>query len=594
MVMLRRLSLVLTVVSSALLCSLVDTPDTVAAAEMAAGGSSRSSAETGRLARSYGLIHVNAEAGSDRNGDGSQMRPLQTITAALSQAQPNTVIVLAPGEYSAATGEVFPLRLRPGVTVQGSPGGEVVIRGGAQYLSPAEGLQTVAIVAADRAGLGNVIVSNPQGGHGVWIEAGSPVLQENAFVGNGQAGVYIAGGGAAQIRRNYFTQNGEAGLIIGGLSQAEVVDNVFEATGTGIVVLPGATPRLAHNQISQNRDGLVIQANAQPLLQQNQIRQNRRNGVVEFAPSQPALPATTAGEAGPVARQLEQATDAIASGDDTAEITAALGQVPADETVELPEPGTVSSSRSTDLSALRARLQALAPEPEQPVAPAIALDDDDTSPADTALSPAEIASSPLRSQPQSQPALTLDRLRDHLAARQAATAPDHTESVELTVIPPPVTPTVAETATARDIPPEAAQPSAPSPPAPEPDTTLPELPPQARESTPLEVPGARIPLGQDSTLPTLSLSQTVATSVDSPPPPPSRASALGLPYRVLVPLAAEITPAQVRAQVPDAFRVRLNGQLMMQAGAYSDRASAEAQVTRLKAAGLEAQVEYTP
>jgi len=592
MVMLRRLSLVLTVVSSALLCSLVDTPATVAAAEMAAGGSSRSSAEPGRLARSYRLIHVNAEAGSDRNGDGSQMRPLQTITAALSQAQPHTVIVLAPGEYSAATGEVFPLRLRPGVTVQGSPGGEVVIRGGAQYLSPAEGLQTVAILAADRAGLGNVIVSNPQGGHGVWIEGGSPVLQENAFVGNGQAGVYIAGGGAAQIRRNYFTQNGQAGLIIGGLSQAEVVDNVFEATGTGIVVLPGATPRLAHNQISQNRDGLVIQANAQPLLQQNQIRQNRRNGVVEFAPSQPALPATTAGEAGPVARQLEQATDAIASGDDTAEITAALGQVPADETVELPEPVTASPSRSPDLSALRARLQALAPEPEQPVAPAIALDDDDTSPA-AAVSAVEIASSPLRSQPQSQPALTLDRLRDHLAARQA-TAPDHTESVELTVIPPPVTPTVAETATARDIPTEAAQPSAPSPPAPEPGIALPELPPQARQSTPLEVPGARIPMGQDGTLPTLSLSQTTSTSVDSPPPPPSRASALGLPYRVLVPLAAEITPAQVRAQVPDAFRVRLNGQLMMQVGAYSDRASAQEQVARLRAAGLEAQVEYTP
>lgn len=236
--------------------------------------------------RSYVLIYVNAIAGSDSAGNGTQMSPLKTITHALQNASSNTVIVLAPGEYSEATGESFPLQLKAGVTVQGTPGpgrDTVVIRGSGTYMSPSQGLENSTIVAVDRSGLGNVMVMNPHAqGTGVWIETGSPVLRDNVFAGSGRAGVHIAGAGAPVIQRNYFTENGLAGLIIEGRCQAQVQGNVFEKTGIGIQVAPGAEPRILENRVVQNQDGIILQANARPVLENNQISGNRRNGLVEF------------------------------------------------------------------------------------------------------------------------------------------------------------------------------------------------------------------------------------------------------------------------------------------------------------------------
>ena len=104
---------------------------------------------------SYTVLYVNASAGDDQIGDGSQMRPLRTITYALRIAPPNTVIVLAPGIYSAQTGEQFPLQLRPGITVQGTPGpnvAEVVIQGNSAFTSTNQGLRNATLLGADRAG----------------------------------------------------------------------------------------------------------------------------------------------------------------------------------------------------------------------------------------------------------------------------------------------------------------------------------------------------------------------------------------------------------------------------------------------------------
>jgi Right handed beta helix region/Protein of unknown function (DUF1565) len=57
-------------------------------------------------------------AGSDAN-DGSAGRPLQTIQAALDEAQPGTVIRLAPGEY----------REQPATQRDGAPGAPITIKG---------------------------------------------------------------------------------------------------------------------------------------------------------------------------------------------------------------------------------------------------------------------------------------------------------------------------------------------------------------------------------------------------------------------------------------------------------------------------------
>ena len=241
-------------------------------------------------AADYTLIHVNPTLGHNTIGDGSQSRPFQTITQALRSAEPNSIVLLAPGVYSIATGESFPLLLKPGVTVQGNPnrGDRPVLIQGGGFFQSASALErrNATILAADRAGLANVIVTNPTpGGHGLWIEAGSPIILESSFVGSRNAGIFIAGSGTPIIRGNYFNQNRLAGLMINGSSQAEVRGNLFEATGVGIIVAEAATPRIINNRIVHNQDGLVIYGDARPELEAKRISQNRRNSLVEFGAS---------------------------------------------------------------------------------------------------------------------------------------------------------------------------------------------------------------------------------------------------------------------------------------------------------------------
>jgi hypothetical protein len=246
------------------------------------------SEQPGELAtpQGYSLIHVHGVGGSDTIGDGTQLRPYQTITHALEVATPGSIIILAPGEYTEASGETFPLRLQPGITVQGSPSPgshQTVIRGSGIYQSTTEGYMQATVVGVDGAGLGHVTVTNPvSNGYGLVVEAGSPVIRGNAFVGSGYGGAYIAGPGTPVIESNLFRQNGVVGLVIAAQSTAQVQGNVFEDTGTGIRVAPGAQPQISNNRVVQNQQGIVLAADALPVLANNEIARNRQNGLVEF------------------------------------------------------------------------------------------------------------------------------------------------------------------------------------------------------------------------------------------------------------------------------------------------------------------------
>ncbi|MEL6401936.1 MAG: DUF1565 domain-containing protein [Cyanobacteria bacterium J06626_4] len=269
-------------------------------------------AQANETTSGYTVIHVNAQSGNDQQGDGSQLRPYQTITQALASAEANTLILLSGGVYSADSGEIFPIALQPRVTIQALAGpntAAVAIQGNGQYYSASSGLRNVAILGADNAGLANVTVSNPHPeGTGLWVESGNPIILDNAFFQNGAHGIYLAGPGAPVIRGNYFAENGQAGLVIAGPSSAQVQANVFENTGAGIVVAPEASPQISDNRISQNLEGLVIHADARPTLSNNDITRNRRNSILDYAlwenipvistpaASQPSPPTITSAE----------------------------------------------------------------------------------------------------------------------------------------------------------------------------------------------------------------------------------------------------------------------------------------------------------
>ncbi|MEL7316014.1 MAG: right-handed parallel beta-helix repeat-containing protein, partial [Cyanobacteria bacterium J06559_3] len=168
---------------------------------------------------------------------------------------------------------------------------------------------------------------------------------------------------------------------------------------------------------------------------------------------------------------------------------------------------------------------------------------------------------------------------------------DGPEAIDLTIIPPPaediVLPTVVSHSALAD---RAAAPlSEETSPA---TGDLPALPSDdnssAADGARLAVPSAEIPVGSGGDLPELF---ATGAAPEGPPPPPSRAAALGLAYRVLIEDTDPALQDQIRQHVPDAFRVKMNGREFIQAGAYPTFDEAQAQAERLNQQGIQAQIE---
>ncbi|MBD2605021.1 DUF1565 domain-containing protein [Scytonema hofmannii FACHB-248] len=239
------------------------------------------------------VLFVNPSVGDDKLGNGGERAPLKTITQALQAAKPNTVIILSKGTYSTQTGEVFPLILKTGVSIQGDSqnlGREIQIQGGGYYLSRSFGGQNITIVGANQARLTGVTVTNPNPrGYGLWIESSNPIIVENTFTGSTQDGVSVNGNSAPIISKNYFYRNGANGITINGNSSPQVRENVFEQTGFGINIAKNATPMVVGNQIKNNRAGIIVQANARPILRNNVIEGSKEDGLVAIAQAMPDL-----------------------------------------------------------------------------------------------------------------------------------------------------------------------------------------------------------------------------------------------------------------------------------------------------------------
>jgi parallel beta-helix repeat protein len=236
---------------------------------------------------------VNPSTGNDKTGNGSISAPWRTISQALEASPSNSVIILSSGTYSAQSGEVFPLILKPGIAIQGNinnKGQTVTITGGGEFLSRKFGGQNVTIVGANQASLSGVTVtnSNPRG-YGLWIESSNIVVRESTFTNNTQDGIAIAGDGTPSISKNVFVRNGANGITISGNARPEIRENIFQETGFGINIAQNASPVVVANQIQNNRSGIIIQANATPMLRNNFIQNNREDGLVVIAQAKPDL-----------------------------------------------------------------------------------------------------------------------------------------------------------------------------------------------------------------------------------------------------------------------------------------------------------------
>lgn len=243
------------------------------------------------------VLFVNPSAGDDKTGNGGERSPFKTITQALHVAAPNSTIRLAPGTYTEQTGEVFPLILKPGVSIQGDAGTKgrgIVIQGGDDYLSRSFGKQNATIVGANQASITGITVMNPKPrGYGILIESTNPTISENTFAGSTQDGISITGNATPVISKNYFYQNKANGLTVSGNARPEIRENIFQQTGFGINIAQSAEPLIIGNQIQYNRAGVVVQASSRPKLRNNLIQNNREDGLVVIAQAVPDLGSAT-------------------------------------------------------------------------------------------------------------------------------------------------------------------------------------------------------------------------------------------------------------------------------------------------------------
>jgi parallel beta-helix repeat protein len=266
-------------------------PDVTVANSPAATPAPSSSSE-----QSLSILYVNPQTGDDQ-GTGTETQPLRTITQAIVQARPGMTIQLQPGTYSAKSGEQFPLQLPPSMRLVGNLAGRgdgVQVTGGGTYLSRTWAGQSVTIVANREAQIAGLTITNPgTRGTGVWVETGSPAIENNRFIGSDREGVFVSGDATPAIRNNMFEQNGGNGLVFtrdsGGIAQGNVIRN----QGFGIAIGDRAAPTIVKNQIRQNKDGLVINGAARPTLRSNQITENGRDGIIVTNNAKPVLEANS-------------------------------------------------------------------------------------------------------------------------------------------------------------------------------------------------------------------------------------------------------------------------------------------------------------
>ncbi|MGF1491075.1 MAG: DUF1565 domain-containing protein [Microcoleaceae cyanobacterium] len=240
------------------------------------------------------VIYVDAVRGIDNAAStGNEGSPLKSITYALQRVQPGTVIRLAPGTYSQANGEVFPILIPDQVTLEGEPdnnGQNVLIVGGGQFVSPTFARQNATLRTAGNSQILGVTLTNPNTrGTALWIESSDPVVKNSTFINSKRDGIFISAEGNPTITDSIFARNRGNGISVARSGAGEIRNNLLQSTGFGITVSDEATPLIVANKIVENRSGIIASHSAQPTLRNNLIENNRRDGVVAISQAQPDL-----------------------------------------------------------------------------------------------------------------------------------------------------------------------------------------------------------------------------------------------------------------------------------------------------------------
>ncbi|NER02668.1 MAG: DUF1565 domain-containing protein [Okeania sp. SIO3C4] len=560
------------------------------------------------------VLYVSSSIGND-SGDGTQTAPLRTITYALKIAQPHTKILLAPGTYNRRTGEKFPLILQPKITIQGNSfnrGKNVLIQGGGYFESQTLNQKNITIVAANESNLTGVTVINPNlQGYGLWIESSGCVISKNTFTGNTVNGISIAGSNTAIIQENNFYENGVSGITIYHNSQPEIRDNLFQNTGIGMKISDDAAPKVVGNRLIENQSGIIIQGNARPILRGNYIEGNRRDGVAAIAQSLPDLGNSQEPGRNTIRNNIRYDIyhavkgqtipaygNSLGGGRNYGSIDIAGKIAPPPPVAPLPNILTTSTvNPEIESSQEKQVMETASTEPEIQTtskksnisASAEKLQEQNSS--DSIISRQRPGNSttiiipvPKPETPRSRGNSYQTTSRQGNLQRLLQTNPNYqnTRAIEIPVSPPESGSRTLERW--RNLPPS---------------STTPNFEPTTPVASPglLSVPSTNIPLGRGGYVP-----PGIGTNQNPNPNPnpmprlslrrnsQSRAAALGLRYRVVVNVNNAAQTYKLRSLVPDTFSTNINGNSVMQAGAFRSRLEADQLLKVLRNNGLNAKI----
>jgi parallel beta-helix repeat protein len=165
--------------------------------------------------------------GSDTIGIGTRSNPFRTITKALTRVQSTQLIIVGSGEFDAAAGEHFPLRVPFGVALQGISRDSTFVTcpGGSEYFR-----DTVFVLTGSATTLEKFHISSANSqGIGVAVRQGSWIKVMHNQLSNNYIGIYASG---ALLPRPVLDEN------------------IITYDSIGIVTADSSGPIIGNNNIS--------------------------------------------------------------------------------------------------------------------------------------------------------------------------------------------------------------------------------------------------------------------------------------------------------------------------------------------------------
>jgi len=237
-------------------------------------------------------FYIDPVRGTD-SGVGSRNAPFKTLTHALAQARPGISLQLAPGHYSAASGERFPLLVPAGTILVGAEAGygkTTSIEGNGTYTSPTMQAQNVTLAVANSAQLRGLSIRNPAPkGVGIWVESQLPLLSHLTVRECTLAGIFVTGDAKVLIRDCRVMDNAASGILFGRNAKGEVRRSLCERNGYGLVCGDRAAPLCIDNQLRDNETGIFLSRESKPVLRRNLITGSTKHGLLVKDRAQPDL-----------------------------------------------------------------------------------------------------------------------------------------------------------------------------------------------------------------------------------------------------------------------------------------------------------------